>query len=55
MKIGEGERLTAGQGSGRRRGPAAREFHVKVLPAVLDSDGVHDGVQEIAARKMACL
>jgi hypothetical protein len=29
------------------------EIHVKVLPAVLDGDGVHDGDQEIKARSKA--
>jgi hypothetical protein len=34
---------------------AVLEIHDKVLPAVLDGDGVYDGLQEVAARKMTCL
>jgi hypothetical protein len=29
------------------------EIHIEVLPAVLDSDGIHDGDQEIKARSKA--
>jgi hypothetical protein len=38
---------------GRRWGPAVLEVHDEVLPAVLVSDGVLDGVQEFKARSKA--
>jgi hypothetical protein len=41
----EGE-LTVGH---RRRGRGALESDSEVVPAVLDGDGVHDGLQEITA------